>query len=190
LRHRKPGRRCGQGLAFVPLHTERFDLAMRRRTYFEPGPQALPTLMRTEDFRRHADLLGGLDVGDAGSVRLNRRRAGSMSVGMAAAVEDNWCKPKNVAVAAQVRLPDDVHLLQCQPGIASPGGSPLSGWHSREEPADGASFASSVKMGPSMAGIQQRTLRCSRRGDRLDARRPSEFQQRRRNLAGHDQKST
>jgi putative molybdopterin biosynthesis protein len=61
-----------KGLEFVPLAWERFDLAMRRRTYFEPGMQALLALMRTEEFRRHAQTLGGLDVADAGIVRLVR----------------------------------------------------------------------------------------------------------------------
>jgi putative molybdopterin biosynthesis protein len=61
-----------KGLAFVPLAWERFDLAMRRRTYFEPGMQTLLALMRTEEFRRHAMSLGGLDVADAGAVRLLR----------------------------------------------------------------------------------------------------------------------
>jgi excisionase family DNA binding protein len=63
---------AANGLAFLPLVWEHFDLAMRRRTYFEPGPQALLALMRSEDFRRHATLLGGLDVTGAGAVRLSR----------------------------------------------------------------------------------------------------------------------
>jgi excisionase family DNA binding protein len=61
-----------RGLDFLPLAWERFDLAMRRRTYFEPGMQALLALTRTGEFQRHAAALGGLDVGDAGSVRLVR----------------------------------------------------------------------------------------------------------------------
>jgi putative molybdopterin biosynthesis protein len=61
-----------RSLDFMPLAWERFDLAMRRRTYFERGPQALLSLMRTDEFRRHANTLGGLDVSDAGSVRLVR----------------------------------------------------------------------------------------------------------------------
>ena len=61
-----------RGLAFLPLAWERFDLALRRRSYFESGPQALLGLMRTEEFRRHAESLGGYDTSDAGSVRLNR----------------------------------------------------------------------------------------------------------------------
>lgn len=60
------------GLDFLPLVWERFDLVMRRRTYFEAGPQALLDLMRTDEFRRHAALMGGLDVADAGAIRLAR----------------------------------------------------------------------------------------------------------------------
>jgi putative molybdopterin biosynthesis protein len=63
---------AAKGLDFLPLAWERFDLAMRRRTYFEPAMQALLTLMRTDEFRSHAETLGGLDVADAGSVRLVR----------------------------------------------------------------------------------------------------------------------
>jgi putative molybdopterin biosynthesis protein len=61
-----------RGLAFVPLTWERFDLVMRRRTYFEPGMQALLALMKTKEFDQHAETLCGLDVSDAGSVRLVR----------------------------------------------------------------------------------------------------------------------
>lgn len=60
------------GLGFVPLGWEHFDLAMRRRTYFEPGVQALLALMRMPEFHHHADLLGGLDTSAAGTVRLIR----------------------------------------------------------------------------------------------------------------------
>jgi putative molybdopterin biosynthesis protein len=59
------------GLGFVPLTSERFDLVMRRRTYFEPAAQKLLALMRGPEFRRHAELLTGYDVVDAGSVRFN-----------------------------------------------------------------------------------------------------------------------
>jgi excisionase family DNA binding protein len=61
-----------KGLAFLPLAWERFDIAMRRRTYFEPGLQALLALMRTDEFHRHAEALSGLDAADAGRVRLVR----------------------------------------------------------------------------------------------------------------------
>lgn len=60
------------GLGFVPLAWEHFDLVMRRRTYFGPGPQALLGLMRTPEFHDHAARLGGFDTQLAGEVRLNR----------------------------------------------------------------------------------------------------------------------
>jgi excisionase family DNA binding protein len=63
---------ASSGLGFVHLAWERFDLAMRRRVYFEQGVQKLLALAREPEFRRHADLLTGYDVTDAGSVRLNR----------------------------------------------------------------------------------------------------------------------
>jgi excisionase family DNA binding protein len=59
-------------LEFVPLIWEHFDLALRRRTYFEPGPQRLLALMRETEFHRHAEILGGYDTSEAGAVRLNR----------------------------------------------------------------------------------------------------------------------
>ncbi|MHB2168933.1 substrate-binding domain-containing protein [Alsobacter sp. R-9] len=60
------------GLGFLPLAWERFDLAMRRRTYFEPGLQALLALVRSPAFATEANRLGGYDTADAGTVRLNR----------------------------------------------------------------------------------------------------------------------
>jgi len=59
------------GLVFVPLTWESFDLVMRRRTYFEPGPQAMLALLGSADFARHARSLGGYDITEAGTVRLN-----------------------------------------------------------------------------------------------------------------------
>lgn len=63
---------AGLGLDFAPLAWERFDLAIRRRSYFEPGPQALFALMRTPEFTRQAEAFSGYDVREAGLVRLNR----------------------------------------------------------------------------------------------------------------------
>lgn len=60
------------GLAFVPLQWERFDLAVRRRTFFEPGPQRLFAMLRDPGFARQAQRLGGYDPSEAGTVRLNR----------------------------------------------------------------------------------------------------------------------
>jgi excisionase family DNA binding protein len=57
------------GLDFVPLTWERFDLALRQRDYFMPGPQALFGFLRTAAFRERAGELGGFDVSDSGNVR-------------------------------------------------------------------------------------------------------------------------
>jgi len=57
------------GLDFVPLTWERFDLALRQRDYFRPGPQALFKFVRTAAFRDRAAELSGYDVSEAGDVR-------------------------------------------------------------------------------------------------------------------------
>jgi len=57
------------GLDFVPLTWERFDLALRQRDYFLPGPQALADFIRTAAFRERAAELKGYDVAATGSVR-------------------------------------------------------------------------------------------------------------------------
>ena len=63
---------AGLGLGFAPLTWERFDIALRRRTYFEPGPQTLFALLRSDEFKRQAQALTGYDLAQCGLVRLNR----------------------------------------------------------------------------------------------------------------------
>jgi len=63
---------AGLGLDFLPLAWERFDLAMRQRTYFLAGSQALFTLMRSPAFRKQATTLGGYETDDTASVRFVR----------------------------------------------------------------------------------------------------------------------
>lgn len=58
------------GLGFVPLLWERFDLVLRQRDYFLPGPQALFDYMRKPAFRDQAAAMQGYDVSGAGAVRL------------------------------------------------------------------------------------------------------------------------
>ena len=58
------------GLNFLPITWEHFDLVLRRRDYFLPGPQALFGFMRTAALREHAMELGGYDVDAIGAVRL------------------------------------------------------------------------------------------------------------------------
>lgn len=71
---------CGIGIAavarllrldFVPLHGERFDLAVRRRDYFEPPFQSLLAFTRTGAFARKAEELTGYDVGATGTISYN-----------------------------------------------------------------------------------------------------------------------
>ncbi len=59
------------GLAFLPLARERYDLAMRRRDYFEPPIQALLAFARGERFRIRAKEMGGYDIGELGTVVYN-----------------------------------------------------------------------------------------------------------------------
>jgi putative molybdopterin biosynthesis protein len=63
---------AGMGLGFAPSTWERFDIALRRRTYFQPGPQALFALLRSYEFKRQAEALTGYDLTECGLVRLNR----------------------------------------------------------------------------------------------------------------------
>jgi excisionase family DNA binding protein len=60
------------GLEFLPLVWEHVDLAMRRRSYFEPGTQALLAWMRGSAMAARARELGGYDLAASGAVRLNR----------------------------------------------------------------------------------------------------------------------
>lgn len=59
------------GLNFLPLVWEKFDLVLRRRTYFDPGIQALMRFLSSSAFAERASALGGYDIAEAGSVRLN-----------------------------------------------------------------------------------------------------------------------
>lgn len=58
-------------LEFIPLHEESFDLAMRRRSYFEPSLQRLMAFAQTDRFRERAANMGGYDVSATGKVRYN-----------------------------------------------------------------------------------------------------------------------
>lgn len=59
------------GLDFVPLQRERFDLVMRRRSYFEPPVQALLSFCRTPALATRAGELAGYDVSGLGRVVYN-----------------------------------------------------------------------------------------------------------------------
>jgi excisionase family DNA binding protein len=57
------------GLDFISLTWEHFDLALRQRDYFMPGPQALFGFLRTPAFRERAAELKGYDVAETGQIR-------------------------------------------------------------------------------------------------------------------------
>ncbi len=59
-------------LDFIPLVWERFDLALRRRTYFEPPTRELFAFLHGESIRQCAEALGGYDLSQIGAIRLNR----------------------------------------------------------------------------------------------------------------------
>jgi excisionase family DNA binding protein len=56
-------------LQFLPLTWERFDLVLRQRDYFLPGPQSLFGFLRSAAFRERASELGGYNVDAVGEVR-------------------------------------------------------------------------------------------------------------------------
>ncbi|MGE5503584.1 MAG: substrate-binding domain-containing protein [Actinomycetota bacterium] len=58
-------------LGFVPLAVERFDIAVRRRDYFDPPIQTLLAFTRTAAFARRAAELGGYDIAGVGRVSYN-----------------------------------------------------------------------------------------------------------------------
>jgi excisionase family DNA binding protein len=58
-------------LRFEPLAWEEFDLAMRRRDYFEQPCQALLAFTRTAPFHARASEIGGYDTAQTGRVRFN-----------------------------------------------------------------------------------------------------------------------
>jgi putative molybdopterin biosynthesis protein len=55
-------------LDFLPLHLERFDLALRRSDYFGPSIQSLLAFARTPQFLTTAKALGGYDLSDLGRI--------------------------------------------------------------------------------------------------------------------------
>jgi excisionase family DNA binding protein len=59
----------GAGLDFVPLTWEYFDLVLRQRDFFLPGPQALFCFLRSPTLRERAKELGGYNIDAIGTVR-------------------------------------------------------------------------------------------------------------------------
>ncbi|MFZ5962176.1 substrate-binding domain-containing protein [Thalassococcus sp. BH17M4-6] len=59
------------GLAFVPLVTERFDLLVDRKAWFDPPLQRFQEFVQSDSFASHAATLAGYDLSDLGQVRWN-----------------------------------------------------------------------------------------------------------------------
>ncbi len=59
------------GLEFIPLHVENFDLAIRRRHYFEAPVQRLLEFARCDRMHERARMLGGYDISTLGAVAYN-----------------------------------------------------------------------------------------------------------------------
>jgi putative molybdopterin biosynthesis protein len=57
-------------LEFLPLTWEHFDLVLRQRDYFLPGPQGLFAFIRSPALRERAAELGGYDASAIGTARL------------------------------------------------------------------------------------------------------------------------
>ena len=57
------------GLDFLPVVWERFDLAMRQRTFFSGPIQALLAYLRSGEVTARAEALGGYDLTAAGTIR-------------------------------------------------------------------------------------------------------------------------
>lgn len=58
------------GLDFLPLVWENFDLVLRQRDYFLPGPQTFFRFVYSNAFRERAREFGGYDIQAASEVRL------------------------------------------------------------------------------------------------------------------------
>jgi putative molybdopterin biosynthesis protein len=59
------------GLHFVPMAWESLDLAVWRRSFFEPPIQALLALCKTRRFAQQARRLSGYEISDCGKVSFN-----------------------------------------------------------------------------------------------------------------------
>ena len=58
-------------LGFVPLLTERYDLLVWRKEWFEPSFQAVLNFLRSDAFAARASELGGYDLCELGTVHFN-----------------------------------------------------------------------------------------------------------------------
>ena len=56
------------GLSFVPIACENFDMILDQSTFFTKGVKALIEVLKSRDFRKRVERLGGYDFKDSGKV--------------------------------------------------------------------------------------------------------------------------
>ena len=56
------------GLDFIPLHSERYDLVMRRKTAEMPAVQAFLDVLQRAELRLKLEFLAGYDTSQTGRV--------------------------------------------------------------------------------------------------------------------------
>ena len=56
------------GLDFIPLHSERYDLVMRKRTTELPAVKAFLDVLQRATLRRKLEVLAGYDTSQTGTV--------------------------------------------------------------------------------------------------------------------------
>jgi molybdate-binding protein len=56
------------GLDFVPLHSERYDLVMRKRTADLPAVKAFLDVLQRATLRRKLEVLAGYDTSETGAL--------------------------------------------------------------------------------------------------------------------------
>ncbi len=56
------------GLSFVPITRENFDMILDQSTFFTKGVEALVGVLKSRDFRKRVERLGGYDFKDSGKV--------------------------------------------------------------------------------------------------------------------------
>ncbi len=55
-------------LKFLPLISERFDMILDQKTFFEPAVQAFIETLRSDEFRKRVENIGGYDFKDSGRI--------------------------------------------------------------------------------------------------------------------------
>jgi excisionase family DNA binding protein len=56
------------GLSFTPVTSENFDMILNQSTFFDKGVQAFIELLKSEEFRKSVEKLGGYDFKDSGKI--------------------------------------------------------------------------------------------------------------------------